>query len=293
MTSSSSISVTGSRRGAGKRLASSSGKARLRRWTWAAVLAPPLFQTPAAAAAGLSSTDNLLDRIGERVELFWTEFSAVNCTETIEQVKLNPKGKTMQRETASYDYVILMQLVGNDLSVEESRIQQGKTRAKGTKKNRSLLITDGFATLVLVFHPHFQASYQFSPAEEESVGGKRLYRIDFRHLPGGRAPAVLQVGGRDYPIAWQGSAWVSPDSLSIVRIRAGLREPMTDIGLLRLDSDVQYAPVEYATSGDRHWLPEVAVIEAQTKRQHWRNVHRFSNYKHFSVNTEVTIEDPQ
>jgi hypothetical protein len=292
MTTISSISVTGFRRRTRKRLGCWSGEACLRQWAWAVVLALAVFQTPAAVAAELSGTENLLDRIGKQVELFWTDFSAVNCTETIEQVKLNPKGKTIQRETASYDYVILMQLAGNDLSVEESRIQQGKTKAKGTKKNRSLLITDGFATLVLVFHPHFQASYQFSPAVEESVTGRRLYRIDFRHLPGARTPSVLQVGGRDYPIAWKGSAWVDPDSLSIVRIRVGLREPMADIGLLRLDSDVHYAPVEYA-SGQLHWLPETAVIEAQTQRQHWRNLHRFSNYKHFSVDTEVTIEDPQ
>jgi hypothetical protein len=250
------------------------------------------FLHAAAAQAAVFTTENLLDRIGQRVEHFWTDLTSVNCTETIEQVKLNPKGKAIQKETASYDYVILMQLIGNDLNIEESRIQQGKKRAKGTKKNRSLLITDGFATLVLVFHPHFRESYRFSLVEEEPVDGKILYRIDFEHQAGARAPAVLQVGGRDYPIGWKGSAWVDSDSLSIVRIRAGLRDAMANVGLLRLEGDVHYAPVEYST-GDVHWLPEVAVIEAQTKRQHWRNVHHFSDYKHFSVDTEVRIDDPQ
>jgi hypothetical protein len=260
---------------------------------WSVVLALLILQAPLALAGELSTTENLIDRIGQQVQTFWMDFSSINCTETIEQVKLGAKGKTIQRETASYDYVILMQLAGNDLSIEESRIQQGKKRAKGTKKNRSLLITDGFATLVLVFHPHFQGSYQFGPAENDSSAGWLLYRIDFEHLPGGRAPSVLQVGGRDYPIGWKGTAWIDPSSMSIVRIRAELREPMTNIGLLRLDSDVHYAPVENAASGELHWLPEIAVIEAQTKRQHWRNVHRFSDYKHFSVDTEVRIEDPE
>jgi hypothetical protein len=268
------------------------GQACLTRCTWVVLLALAVFRT-SAPAADLSAPENLLDRIGARVELFWTDFSAVNCTETIEQFKLNPKGKTIQQERTSYDYVILMQMVGNDLSVEESRIQHGKTRAKGTKKNRSLLITDGFATLVLVFHPHFQGSYRFSPAENDWSAGWLLYRIDFESLPGARSPSLLQVGGRDYPLGWKGTAWIEPGSLSIVNIRVGLREPMTNIGLLRLDSDVHYMGVEYAATGELHWLPEVAVVEAQTKRQHWRNTHRFSDYKHFSVDTEVTIGDPQ
>jgi hypothetical protein len=155
------------------------------------------------------------------------------------------------------------------------------------------LITDGFATLVLVFHPHFQGSYHFSTAQKDWSAGWLLYRIDFEYLPGSRTPSVLQVGGRDYPIGWKGTAWVDPGSLSIARIRAELREPITSIGLLRLDSDVHYTGVEYAGTGELHWLPEVAVIEAETKQQHWRNTHRFSDYKHFSVDTEVRIEDPQ
>jgi hypothetical protein len=287
----SSISAIGSKPAG--RSAFRKGQRGLARWTWAALLALAVFQTPSVRASDISAPENLLERIAERVELFWTDFSAVNCTETIEQVKLNPKGNTIQRETTSYDYVILMQLAGNDLNVEESRIQQGKVRTKGTKKNRSLLITDGFATLVLIFHPHFQGSYRFGPPQNDWSAGWLLYRIDFEHLPGAPTPSVLQVGGRDYPIAWKGTAWIDPGSFSIVRIRLGLREPMTNIGLLRLDSDVEYAPVESATTSELHWLPKVAVIEAQTKQQHWRNTHRFSDYKHFSVETEVTIEDPK
>jgi hypothetical protein len=266
---------------------------RLTRCIGAVLLALAAFEMPAAPAPGISAPEDLLGRVGERVELFWADFSAVNCTEEIEQVKLTPKGKTIQRESASYDYVILMQLAGNELTVEESRIQQGKTQTKGTKKSRSLLITDGFATLLLVFHPHFQGSYRFGPVENDWSAGWLLYRIDFEHLPGAQTPSVLQVGGRDYPIAWKGTAWIDPGSLSIARIRVGLREPMTNIGLLRLDSDVEYRPVESATTSELHWLPKVAVIEAQTKQQHWRNTHRFSGYKHFSVETEVTIEDPK
>ncbi len=292
MISFSSISVIGSELRAGNRLASRR-RGRQRLGTWGTVLLLFAFQVRLAAAAELSAPEGLLDRIGEQVQHFWTDFSSVNCTETIEQEKLNAKGKTIQRETASYDYVILMQLTGDDLRVEESRIQQGKKREKGTKKHRSLLITDGFATLVLVFHPHFRGSYKFSPPEKDWSAGWLEYRIDFEHLPGASTPAVLQVGGRDYPLGWKGTAWVNPGTLAIVRIRAGLREPMTNVGLLRLDSDVHYTGVEYAATGELHWLPEVAVIEAQTKRQHWRNTHRFSDYKHFSVDTEVTIEDPK
>jgi hypothetical protein len=36
-----------------------------------------------------------------------------------------------------------------------------------------------------------------------------------------------------------------------------------------------------------------AVVEAETKRQHWRNTHLFSDYRRFEVETQVKTALPQ
>ncbi len=61
---------------------------------------------------------------------------------------------------------------------------------------------------------------------------------------------------------------------------------MEDLGVRVLHSDVQYAPVKLKDAS--MWLPTTATIEVETPRQHWRNVHRFTNYRRFSVTTTDT-----
>jgi hypothetical protein len=67
---------------------------------------------------------------------------------------------------------------------------------------------------------------------------------------------------------------------------------MADMGLLRLDADVSYSDVTFNQS-IRYWLPTRAVVEAETKRQHWRNTHLFSDYRRFDVETQVKTAMPQ
>jgi hypothetical protein len=39
-------------------------------------------------------------------------------------------------------------------------------------------------------------------------------------------------------------------------------------------------------------MPNEASIEVETKRQHWRNTHRFTDYKRFSVDTAEAVKGP-
>lgn len=250
------------------------------------------FKLAAAPAAGApaGSLDTLLDRAGRRVEEFWDQFSAVSCTETVQQVKLGASGKVLVQRTASYDYLVILQLAGDHLTVEESRVAQAQPKKESTKP---LLTTSGFSTLLLIFHPVFQNSYQYTLAGTEDTGGRRLQKVHFEHIHGRRSPSALQLRGRDYPLEWQGSAWIDPRTGYIDRISAELKASMDDVGLKKLSSEVQYTPVQFSTEKQTAWLPEVAVIEADTEHQHWRNTHMFSQYRRFSVSTDAKTEAPK
>jgi hypothetical protein len=99
----------------------------------------------------------------------------------------------------------------------------------------------------------------------------------------------LRLRQREYPVEWQGTAWIEPASGSVVRVTAGLMESMEDMGLKSLTADVQYAPFEFTGEPGSHWLPSTAAIEVETPHQRWRNTHTFSNYKHFSVNVKTEV----
>lgn len=227
----------------------------------------------------------LLRRAGKAVELFWGQFSSMNCTELVSQAKLGKEGKPVYRQESAFDYLVLTHASSDDLSVEESRV---KVRSAGSSKNRPpLLVTNGFSTLALIFHPYFQGSFEYSEPKEESFEGRPALRVGFRHLRGARSPSCLRLRGRDYPLEWAGAAWVEPRSGSLLRIQASLESNLEDLGLQALSADVRYAPVRFSDSPEVYWLPAEATIEAQTVEQRWRNVHRFSNYRHFTVETKT------
>jgi len=236
------------------------------------------------------SLDGLLERTGKRVEEFWDQFSAVSCTETVSQTKLSPAGKVTIERASTFDYLVILQLTGDDLTVDESRILQGQPKKENA---RPLLSTAGFSTLVLIFHPYFQSSYEFSLGALEQIGGRELQEVRFEHISGRRSPSVLQLRGRDYPLEWQGSAWIDPQTGYASRIRAGLKASLSQVGLRQLSSEVRYAPVQFPGETDAAWLPERAVIAADTEHQHWRNVHQFSRYRRFSVSTNSNTEAPK
>ena len=240
-----------------------------------------------ASAATLPEAAALIDRAGKAVERFWEQIGAVSCTETLTQLKLSPEGKTVAQKKSLSDYLILMQLAGDELTVDESRLQQGKPPKAG---DRALLTTSGFSTLMLVLHPHFQSTYDYSLLPNETIGGKLMRRVHFVHLRGQRSPSVLQLRGREYPIEWEGTAWIDTQTGRVERVAAALKAPLDDIGLKKLTADVHYTGV--SIKGAQAWLPDTAVIEAATTRQLWRNVHQFSQYKQFAVTVETTTEPP-
>ncbi|HLK48921.1 MAG TPA: hypothetical protein VKT49_12340 [Bryobacteraceae bacterium] len=231
----------------------------------------------------------VLERVGKQVERFWNYFSSVTCTEAVTQSKISEKGKVLFEQKESFDYLIILQASGMDLAVDESRVEKTHKVSKGSA---SLLETNGFSILTLIFHPLYQSRYQYRSLPDETVAGRRYMRVAFEQVVQDHPLSVLRVGEREYPLLWRGTAWIEPASFTVTRLQAGLGSTMAETGLLRLDADVTYSDVRFNET-EHFWLPSQAVIEAETKRQHWRNTHQFSNYRRFEVQTEVKTADPQ
>jgi hypothetical protein len=229
----------------------------------------------------------LLEKSGERVEAFWEDLSRVKCTERVSRLKLTPEDELLGEQTGVYDYLIVMQLAGNRLRVEESRLEvQESTETHG--ETGSLLVTTGFATMQLVFHPHFRESFTFS-LPEVSTPEEGLVRVRFEAVSGRPTPAALRLRGRDRPIEWSGSAWIDPSSGTVHRIETQLREPMEDLGLRSLQARAEYEEIVLSDRETGMWLPRAASVEVETERQKWRNEHRFSNYELFAVDSTLGL----
>ena len=231
--------------------------------------------------------NDLLTRTASQTAIFLDQFSNVKCTEQVRQEKLGKDDKVELKEDSTYDYLVILTNAGGELNLSESRIPLRE--AKKDRKNTSMLLSNGFATLFLVFHPYYAESFKFTVAGEEVIGGRMLQKVRFEHVPGMKSPAALALRGREYPLELSGTAWIDPQTGTISKIEAGIADSLQDVGLKALNSEIDFAPVPFSDSKQVYWFPTQARVEVETPRQHWRNLHQFTAYKKFSVSTEEQV----
>lgn len=253
---------------------------------WAALAAVFCLLAPALSAATDPSGD-LLPRVRDQVSDYLEQFSEVKCTEKVKQEKLKPNAKVELEHDSTYDYLVILTNSGGEISLDESRLAVGDSKAD--KKNRPLLVSNGFATLFLIFHPYYAESFAFTPGEVEVVNRHSYQKVSFQHLHGTRSPAALSLRGREYPLEISGTAWIDPQTAMIAKIVTTVGNSMEDVGLKTLRSEIIYAPVTFHDPPASYWFPSQATVEVETQRQHWRNTHIFTDYKRFAVSTEEKV----
>ena len=155
------------------------------------------------ASAQTDSLEKILDRTSQRVSEFLDEFSNVKCTEQVTQEKFKPNGKVELEQQSSYDYLVILTNAGGDLTLSESRLPVKEAKVN-RRQDISMLLSNGFATLFLVFHPYYINGFEFTDAGSEMLDGHAPRKIHFRHIPNTRSVAALALRGREYPLELSG-----------------------------------------------------------------------------------------
>ena len=246
-----------------------------------------LIVSPGATFCQTNPSASIVNQVEEKVAKYLTSLADLHCMESVTQEKLGPSGHVEAREHAQYDYLIMMQGGNDDFQLYETRVATSLDKSKPIPA--SMLVSNGIATALLVFHPYYRDSFKFEIGDDEAVEGQDLVPIHFQHIPGRRTPAALALRGREYPLELKGTAWVDKQADEVVRVEAELLNDMSDIGLHALHIDVDYKPVPIGKAVSTLNLPTVAVVDVTTARQHWRNRHVFDAYKSFSIDVE---QDP-
>lgn len=249
------------------------------RWFLAALL---LVMPAISAAAQSSQAPSAADLAQRQVTLYLAKLADLHCTESVTQEKLTANGHVEASEHAQYDYLVMIDGNGDDLQLNESRIESSASR----HKRLPLLITNGFSTMLLVFHPYYRDSFKFDTGVDEVVDGMEVIPVSFSQIKGRRSPAALALRGREYPLELKGTAWLDRKSGEVVKMDAGLLHDMSDVGLRSLSIHVEYKPARLGKASATLTLPALAVVDVTTPLQHWRNTHVFDAYQTFSTDAE-------
>jgi hypothetical protein len=227
----------------------------------------------------------------KNVGLFFEQSANVVCAESVTQISIGKNGKPAYREESKYDYQLQATSAGGSLKLQESRDVRKQAFRDAS---RTLLITKGFATLLLIVHPQYESSYEFDPAGEENDGTIMLAKFNFKPVPGASSPAALQLRGKNYPLPLSGTIWIDKATGAITRLTAAVDSSLSDLGLKGMQSDIHYAVVQFHNPDEAYWMPVSATIELETPLQHWRNVHRFTSYRRFRASIEVEgLKEPK
>jgi hypothetical protein len=218
------------------------------------------------------------------VERFFAQSSNVVCTETVSQLTIGKNGKPEYREESRFIYQLQASTTSGSLKLAESRETR---KAAFRDATRTLLITNGFASMLLIVHPEYETSYQFEGAGEESLDGRPLVKINFKPVPGGSSPAALQLRGQNYSLPLSGTLWIDPQSGAVEKLIAVVDSSLSDLGLQGMHSEIHYATVQFHNPEEFYWMPVSATIDVETPRQHWRNIHRFTAYKRFTATIQI------
>ncbi len=251
----------------------------------ASVAEPPAPSAPAAVNPP-SPEMQAFQKARQEVDRFFEQATNVVCTENVSQGIVGKNGKVDYREDSAFDYQLQASLNSGSLKLVESRDTR---KAVFRDSSRTLLITNGFTAMLLIMHPSYESSYTFEPAGQESMDGVTYDKVNFKAIPGAASPAGLQLRGHNYPLPLSGTIWIEPQSGAVVKLVASLDSSLSDLGLQGLRSEIHYALIRFRDPEESYWMPISAIIDVETPRQRWRNIHRFTGYKRFRAT--IRVED--
>ena len=239
---------------------------------------------PASGEIPVPQEIEALVRARKSVEKFFEQAANVVCTENVTQAMVGKNGKADYREESVFDYQLHANANTGSLKLVESRDTR---KAAFRDSSRTLLITNGFTSMLLIIHPSYETSYTFEPGGEETVDGLTFAKINFKFVPGASSPAALQLRSHNYPIPLSGTIWIEKQSSAVAKLVATMDSSLSDLGLRGMRSEIHYATVHFHDPDESYWMPVSAIIDVETPRQHWRNIHRFTGYKRFRATIQV------
>jgi hypothetical protein len=253
----------------------------------AAPLLPQVAPTATAPDPAFVARGNaIIEHSRKLVDSFFGQTSNVVCTEAVSQTIVGRNNKPMYREDSTFEYQMQANTHSGALRPTESR-EPRKVAYRDAYK--TLLITNGFASMLLILHKSYESSYLFEPAGEEMIDARITLKTHFKPVPGAASPVAVQVRNQNYPLQLQGDIWIDEDSGAVVQLVTTLAGTTEDLGLHELRSEIHYSIVQFHAPEEAYWMPASAIIDVQTPKQHWRNVHHFTDYKRFRATIQVEM----
>jgi hypothetical protein len=255
---------------------------------------PPTDLTSLVPATDQGPLDSILSGVGKTVAQFFANFPNTSSVEDIHQEKLRRKEKVGAKLDQRFHYLCFTPAEAWGLSFDEYRADPLGTKATPQGLQDGFMLTSGFASASLLFHPNYQSQATFRYLGRLKANGGDTYVVAFAQKPGkARLNGAFKLADITMTTFSQGLAWIDAQSYQITRLRTDLLRPLPEINLERETTEIAYGEVRFKGIAGAFWLPQQVTVTVDWNGKHLRNEHRYSEFKVFNVEATEKIRKPK
>ena len=232
-------------------------------------------------------SNSILRAVGKNVSESFRNFPNTTSLEQIRQEKSSSKGKVNQTLDQKFRYLCFapVEAWGPGFTEYRGDLSGGEGQPQGLADG--FMLTAGFASASLIFHPAYQSQAAFRYLGRQRVNGRDAYVVAFAQQPEkARLEGGFTSGKIKLPTFSQGLAWVDPESFQILRLKTDLLVPLPELRLETETTEINFAEVHFKGLAQGFWLPQQVTVTVAWNGKHLRNEHQYSDFKLFNVETK-------
>jgi hypothetical protein len=232
----------------------------------------------------------ILRRAGEDVQAFFSNFQNTASEERVREERLNKDGKVKEYLDQRFQYVLVARPEDWGMGLEESRTDTHGNQAYPVGLNSGLMLTSGFASASLVFHPAYQSGAAFRYLGRQTVNGRGCFVVAFAQRPEtAQTVERFNVNGSSVLVLFQGLAWIDDRNYKLVRLRTDLLKPLPQIRLNRQTTEIGYGLVTFKEMSAEMWLPRDVAVTVEWQGRTYKNMHQYTDFKLFHTEAKEKV----
>jgi hypothetical protein len=234
------------------------------------------------ATTDQSILEEVLQKTGEGVDAFFKNFSNTASLEQVHQERLGKDGKIKASLDQEFQYLLMANPERPGLGIEEHR-----STAEGQDSSltgKGLMLTSGFASASSIFHPANRSGADFRYLGTQMLDGHEAHVVAFAQRPKtAKMVTRFVTDSGSAMILIQGVAWIDSKALHIIRLHTFLLNPLPSVRLQKQTTEINFQQVSFNGGSTTLCLPQQVKVMVDWKGRIFRNQHRYSDFKLFSV----------
>jgi hypothetical protein len=232
----------------------------------------------------------ILQKTGETVAALFGNFPNTTSTEKV-QAEVCSGGSGLCYTTARYSfrYLLVVRAGEGARFISEYRTDEKGKPVDFEHLEYMPMLTSGFVSTALHFHPRDQTFCRFRYFGRQKLRGRQAEVVGFAQMPGQDPPATeFAVGDRSAHLLVQGLAWIDARSHEILHIQTDLLAPRPDLGLEKATTRIDFSAIHLRDLPAALRLPVKVTVDLWWFHRHLRNIHEYSGFKLFRVESHIS-----